>query len=142
MNYPEIDKQQELDRLSDVLRQKSGELDKLISANNELCDKLENDSDTDIVAVTHQRESVTQNLIKIENHIADVLSINQDLQENLNTEKVSMAAKEIGTSAALLFESFEKVVAILNDKQDKVTMDLASLETGFHSVKSYIGTSV
>ncbi len=142
MTEPVVDKQQELDRLSDVLREKSKELDDLISANNDLCDRLENDPNIDIVGVTHQREAVTQNLIKIEKHIADVLSINTDLQRNLNTENVSMAAKEIGANAAELFKSFEKVVNIISDKQDKVTIDLATLESGYHSVKSYIGTSV
>ena len=142
MTDPVIDKQKELDRLSDVLKEKSKELDDLISANNELCDILENDADRDIVEVTHQREAVTQNLIKIERHIAEVLSMNVELQENLNTEKISCAAKEIGANASQLMRSFEKVVNILNDKQNKVTIELAALDSGFNSVKSYIGTSV
>lgn len=142
MIEPVVDKQKELDRLSEVLRQKSKELDELISANNELCDILENDAGHNIVEVTHQREAVTQNLIKIEKHIIDVLSINKDLQLNLNTEKVSNAAKEISANAAELMRSFEKVVFILNEKHSKVTTELAALETGFSSVKSYIGSSI
>lgn len=127
-----------LDKLSELLRKKGEELDKLIDTNYELWQSLQQDGDIDFRDIAQKSETITQNLIKIEKSIDDVMYLNRGFKEHLHTEKIVSAAHEIANRAGKLFESFEKVIDLISMKEQDVLDNLAHIEASTVPVQSYI----
>ena len=141
MKHKVLTKEEQLNKLSDLLNQKGTELDGLIAANYELWERLKKDKDLDVSSITQKREKITQNLLKIERNIDDVMHLNHGFKEHLQTDKIVHVAREIGERATKLFESFEKVVDLLNFKKDGITENIHQIQAGTVPVRSYIGNS-
>jgi hypothetical protein len=134
-------REKQLNILTDLLNEKRAELDLLIAANHKLYKKLINEKDLDVSSITQKREKIAQNLTRIERSIEDILKLNNGFKEHLRTDKISHIASEIGERASILFESFDKVLDLLNLKKVGINENLKQIKVSTIPARSYLGNS-